>query len=349
MKKIAVLGGTHFIGFHLIKFLHEQFNEITIFNRGKTKSPAPLPDGVELVIGDRDNPDDYERLFYKSFDVVIDLSGFKLSHVEPIVSKYKSRIGHYIFCSTSSVYKTTPPYPLNEESPRTFIKNTYGGDKAYVEDLLLSEFRASKWPVTIFRPQGVFGAYDYYGQPTYQAWVIFYRLSHSLPIPTIGGKVFHFNLLYVNDLVKGFTLAMNNKIAYGNVYGIAGDEATSELGFINLCGEICSYEPEIHIVKNLDIKDVDLVHRWPLFDFLTDNAKIKNDLNFKFTPLKKALQETYSWLEQNPDHFGPPSLRGENYIMKNRPIPISVKAYWKIFDKIKSTLLSFLGKSDWIR
>jgi nucleoside-diphosphate-sugar epimerase len=339
MKKIAVLGGTHFIGFHLISFLHEQFNEITIFNRGKTKPPAPLPDGVELVIGDRDNPGDYERLFCKDFDVVIDLSGFKLSHVEPIVCKYKSKIGHYIFCSTSSVYKTPPPYPLNEESPRTFIKNTYGGDKAYVEDLLLSEFKTNKWPITIFRPQGVFGAYDYFGQPTYQAWVIFYRLTHSLLIPAIGGKAFHFNLLYVDDLVKGFVMAMNNKVAYGNIYGISGDEPTSELDFINLCGQICSCEPKIHLVKNLAVKDFELVHRWPLFNLLTDNAKIKKDLNFKFTPLKTALEETCLWLEQNPDHFGPPSLRGENYILNNRPIPNSVKACWKICDKIKSILL----------
>ena len=92
-----------------------------------------------MVIGNRNNPKDFQKLFCKNFDVVFDLSGYNESHILPIVRDYQSNIGHYIFCSTSSVYKTSSSGLLDEESPRDFTRNTYGGDKACTEELLLSE------------------------------------------------------------------------------------------------------------------------------------------------------------------------------------------------------------------
>ena len=136
MKRIAILGGSHFIGVHLLFALYRQGYHITIYNRNLRTPPVPYPKGIELIKGDRNNPEDLNRLFQNEFDVVIDLSGYTLKHVQPIVINYRSCIGHYIFCSTPITYKMPTQIPYNEESPRTFEENTYGGDKALVEELL---------------------------------------------------------------------------------------------------------------------------------------------------------------------------------------------------------------------
>ena len=49
MKKIAILGGSRFIGFHLITALHKQGYDITIFNRRLTPPPAPFPKGIKFT------------------------------------------------------------------------------------------------------------------------------------------------------------------------------------------------------------------------------------------------------------------------------------------------------------
>ena len=65
LKKIALLGGTHFIGYHLLRNLFSRGYQITIFNRGITQPPTPLSEEVEVVIGNRNNPKDFQKLFCK--------------------------------------------------------------------------------------------------------------------------------------------------------------------------------------------------------------------------------------------------------------------------------------------
>ena len=337
MKKIALLGGTRFIGYHLLMSLLSHGHQITIFNRGITQTPIPLPEEVEVIVGNRNCPKDYQKLFCKEFDVVFDLSGYNKSHILPIVRDYQSSIGHYIFCSTSSVYKTSAHGLLDEESPLDFTRNTYGGNKALVEELLLSACKTQKWPVTIFRPSGVFGPYDR-GQPTHQAWQVFYRLINSLTIPVINEKKSSFTLLYVDDLVNGFIQAMNNENSHGNIYGIAGDEVSTELDFIKVCGEICSHDPEIHLVEDLGYDGIQSLYPWPRGDVVTDTTKVKTDLALGFTSLKTALSKTYSWLKLHPEHFGRPSFRGERYVLTGRPIPEYIKIGWRLIDRAASIL-----------
>ncbi|MDH3532253.1 MAG: NAD-dependent epimerase/dehydratase family protein, partial [Gammaproteobacteria bacterium] len=51
--KILVLGGTGFIGPHMVHEALRRGHEVTLFNRGKSNR-ALFPD-LELLIGDRDN------------------------------------------------------------------------------------------------------------------------------------------------------------------------------------------------------------------------------------------------------------------------------------------------------
>ncbi|WP_423924327.1 NAD-dependent epimerase/dehydratase family protein [Candidatus Palauibacter sp.] len=70
--RLLILGGTGFIGPHMVRHALERGHEITLFNRGRT-NPGLFP-GVETLIGDRDGA--LDALRGKEWDYVIDNSGY---------------------------------------------------------------------------------------------------------------------------------------------------------------------------------------------------------------------------------------------------------------------------------
>ena len=203
-KNILILGGSRFIGYLMLSELIKEGHNITIFNRQLRIPPAPFPKATRLVKGDRNCPQDLERLFNQSYDAIIDISGYNPNQVELIIKKYSSKIGQYIFISTTSVYKTPYPNPMIEESPRIFLKNTYGGDKALTENLLLD--CKKEFPVTIFRPQGVIGPYN-----THIAGLVFYRIINKFPVLIGNNANVQLNHLFVFDLIRTVTLSKKSK------------------------------------------------------------------------------------------------------------------------------------------
>ena len=293
-------------------------HQITIFNRGITQTPIPLPEEVEVTVGNRNCPKDYQKLFCKEFDVVFDLSGYNKSHILPIVRDYQSSIGHYIFCSTSFVYKMPPPCPIDESSPRLFDKNLYGGNKALIEDMLLEQYNENAWKVTVFRPQGIFGPYD-----AWKAGFVIYRLIESLPIFVLSNQDFRFNPLFVEDFVSSCIKAMDKPISHGKIYGVAGDEDMTALEFIENCGKISAYKPNIQFVEGQDLYVKNKYGiKWYDHNLVTDNQRIKEDLNITFTTLNAGLSKTYSWLQDHPEFLKRYTIKSE-YISVGKKIKIS--------------------------
>ena len=347
VKKIALLGGSHFIGYHLMDTLYNSGHDVTIFNRGITDPPKPFPREVKWINGDRNNPKTFASLFEKEFDVVFDINGYKLRHVKPIVRKYRHRIGHYIFCSTTKVYDIPPKRPFNETSRRTLTPNTYGGDKALIEDFLIEQYQTYGWPVSILQPQGVFGSYDL-GFTAQQMGSIYHRIINGLPIPVKAGANYRLNLLYINDLVQAFIRSMEQRQSHGKSYCVAGDDICSLTEFIKESARACNKWPDIKMIDAPKYEDMEFGISWTDCDMVADNSKIKKELNVEFTTLEKGLEKTFIWLNKfsNPSAYG--SFRGERFIMKNRPIPMALKIFWELQDKLKFFII-FLKHQYWFR
>ena len=69
--KILILGGTNFLGPHLVEELQEHGHEVTLFNRG-TQDSSRFPN-VEILHGDRDG--NLDTLKNRWWDAIIDTSG----------------------------------------------------------------------------------------------------------------------------------------------------------------------------------------------------------------------------------------------------------------------------------
>jgi 2'-hydroxyisoflavone reductase len=69
--KLLVLGGTWFLGRHIVQSALTRGHEVSLFNRGRNPH---LFDGVEKLCGDRDG--DLASLRGRRFDAVVDTSGY---------------------------------------------------------------------------------------------------------------------------------------------------------------------------------------------------------------------------------------------------------------------------------
>jgi 2'-hydroxyisoflavone reductase len=162
--RILVLGGTLFLGRHVVDTALERGHDVTLFNRGRTR-PDLYPD-VEKLRGDRDG--DLGALTGRGFDAVVDTSG----RVPRLVSETLDalgEIGHYTFVSTISVYAdlSTPPTessPLAELTQPTEVwEEAYGQLKVLCERVVRARFPGAFIP----RPGLIVGPHDPTGRFTY--------------------------------------------------------------------------------------------------------------------------------------------------------------------------------------
>ena len=100
--RILFMGGTGFIGPHMVRALRERGHRFTLFNRGKT-NPGLFPD-LELIQGDR-LTDAIEQLRGRDWDVVIDTSAYFPRAVTRLFAQLDlESVRQYVFISTISVY-----------------------------------------------------------------------------------------------------------------------------------------------------------------------------------------------------------------------------------------------------
>lgn len=99
-KRILVLGGTGFIGPHMVRYAVGRGHEVTIFTRGR--SDIELPEGVERLVGDRN--DDHSALEGRTWDVVLDNNAQDYRWVQKSTALLADSVEHYLFVSSISAY-----------------------------------------------------------------------------------------------------------------------------------------------------------------------------------------------------------------------------------------------------
>ena len=146
--KVAILGGTRFIGPAVVRQLVAQGREVEVYHRGK--SNCALPEGVRHVHIDRDIPGQTAAaLVQHRPDAVIDLCGYHPHHLEEVV-RADLKLSRYVFCSSTAVYgqifETLP-----DELTRTQPKSDYEIGKVACENLLLIAHAHRGFPAAIAR------------------------------------------------------------------------------------------------------------------------------------------------------------------------------------------------------
>jgi 2'-hydroxyisoflavone reductase len=137
--KLLVLGGTVFVGRHIVEAALGRGYDVTLFNRGQ--HGAGLFPEVEKLRGDRDG--DLRALEGRTWDAVVDTSGYFPRVVRTSAERLADRLEHYTFISSGSVYadvsrpgvdESAAVHELPEDEPEELASpEAYGGFKALAE------------------------------------------------------------------------------------------------------------------------------------------------------------------------------------------------------------------------
>lgn len=160
--KLLVLGGTVFLGRHVVAAASAAGHDVTLFHRGVSGGVDPTL-AVETLRGDRDG--DVSALADRSFDGVIDCSGYTPAQMRRTGDLLVDRVGHYLFVSSRSVYRAFPPgTDVGDGAPVLDGDTGYGALKARSEDALAEVLPGR---TTIVRPGLIVGPHDPTGRFTY--------------------------------------------------------------------------------------------------------------------------------------------------------------------------------------
>ncbi len=190
--RLLVLGGTGFLGPHIVESAMARGHQVTLFNRGKTR-PQLFPD-LEKLHGDRDpkKGEGLKALEGKSFDAVFDTSGYYPRMVRASAELLAPHVKHYVFISSISAYaenktpdqdETAPvakmPDPTVEEMGKGY--EWYGALKALCEQ---AAEKAMPGRVSNVRPGYIVGPDDTSDRFTY--WPVRFARGGEILCPGDG-------------------------------------------------------------------------------------------------------------------------------------------------------------------
>lgn len=162
-RRILVLGGTGFIGPHMVREALRRGHFVTLFNRGRTNNVL-FPD-LETIKGDRDNG--LDGLAGRRWDAVIDNSGYVPRHVQDSARMLAPNCDRYVYISTVAVYadipsatdEDSPLATLDDETTEEVTWETYGPLKALCEKRAAAEIESDR--LAVLRPTYICGPGDH--------------------------------------------------------------------------------------------------------------------------------------------------------------------------------------------
>jgi nucleoside-diphosphate-sugar epimerase len=268
MESVLIMGGSYFIGKHVVDALKKTY-KVTVLNRGSN----PLNDNkVKELICDRNDQDKMHDLLHgKPFDYVVDISCFTPKQAEILASSlHLLSLKKYVFISTSAVYDIKEPVPYDEtvsllgDSPfKDYALNKIACE-AYFQSILTDD------QLVIYRPPYVYGEDNY----ILRERLIFYLLENELPIyiPRTNNKA---QFVYVGDIATYTKKALDNTIP-GGVYNVGLSTHETFTSWVDACSKIVGKTAHKVIVDHNDT-DVNLNHVFPFFaiDIVLNPSKIK--------------------------------------------------------------------------
>ncbi|MEX0784056.1 MAG: NAD-dependent epimerase/dehydratase family protein [Dehalococcoidia bacterium] len=223
--RILVLGGTVFLGRHTVELALERGHDVTMFNRGQS-NPGLFP-GAEEVHGDRER--DLGRLAGKSWDAVIDTSGYVPRVVGASARALVESVPHYTFISSISAYASMPTPGLTEDAPlgklsepgSEDIGKDYGPLKVLCEREVQAAYRAG---ALIIRPGLIVGPHDPTDRFTY--WPV--RVAEGGEVLAPGDPARQVQVIDARDLA-GWNLDLVERGVTG-VFNATGPDAPLTMG-----------------------------------------------------------------------------------------------------------------------
>jgi nucleoside-diphosphate-sugar epimerase len=302
---VLVIGGSRFLGYHLVRRLLQDGHEVTLFNRGQTPDDFGL--SVKRIRGDRQDRDDFRRkLGPRTFEAVVDLIAFRKEDSRSAVETFGGRAGHYVHISSAAVYIVTKDYPnpISEEDfdrelrPRPDRNDgmwLYGILKRQCEEVLSAAHREHGFPATAYRLPVIEGERDY----TLRAYSYFLRIGDGRPLVLPDGGLCPFTHVYQGDVVRTIAQNLGRPASFGRAYNLAQKEIITLREFVLKAAQILGAKPELVDIPRPVLEEAGLGVGFSPFSsrrpFILSVDRAERELGFKPTPFEDWLERTVRW------------------------------------------------------
>lgn len=306
--KILILGGTSFLGPHIINYAMKRGHSITTFTRGKTKPTVhqELFDQVEMLTGNR--KDDLSALENRTWDAIIDNSGYDAEWTRKSAELLKDNCGLYLYTSSTGVYYPylgenfkeedevllIEPEGITDEEEK--IEYWYGVMKANSELEAIKQFGKDR--SIIVRPTYMIGPADKSNR--FIHWPI--RLNKGGEVLVPGKKEDLVQYVDVRDVAHWMIRLIEEKKA-GTYNAVGPQEQQTMYAFLEEAQTAFDVESSFVQIDDYDfLKERKISHIVPWIMPTGKNvgsAKVNNEKaianGLSFTPLKQTVADTYQW------------------------------------------------------
>jgi 2'-hydroxyisoflavone reductase len=322
--KILILGGTVFLGRHLVEASYARGHEVTLFNRG-LHGPELFPD-VEKLRGDRDGG--LDSLRGRRWDVVIDTCGFVPRIVRASAELLADAAELYIFFSSLSAIgdmsvlgadESAAVGTLPDSSVEDATGEAYGPLKALCEQAVESAMNGRALNI---RPGLIVGPHDPTGRFTY--WPT--RVARGGEVLAPGRPLRPIQFIDARDLAEWtIRMAESRETGLFNATGLNPRLTMKEL--LDECLAVSASDASFTWVDDKFLIDAG-VGEWmelPLWlseiapdaprGFMAVNCSKAIAHGLTFRPLADTVRDTLLWAEAlsetpAPDSsYGPPRPR----------------------------------------
>ena len=306
--RLLILGGTVFLGRHIVHCALERGHDITLFNRG-IHNPDLFPD-VERLRGDRTIT--LEPLQGRSWDAVIDPSGQTPPSVRASAQLLARKSERYVFISSLSVLADTSQPGADESAPvealpagetEEFSIEKYGALKALCEQATRDAFGER---AVIVRPGLIVGPDDPSDRFTY--WP--HRVAEGGEVLAPGKPENGIQIIDVRDLAY-WTLAMAEggpsgtyhatspagMMTMGDVVETSREVAGSDASFTWVPDEFL-LEQEVGPWMELPLWIPDAPE---MRGFYATSVQRAIDAGLRFRPLRDTIRATLDWDRTRPE------------------------------------------------
>ena len=302
--RILIIGGTGFIGKHLIGYLKE-FHELILFHRGH----QVVPKACQSVIGDRKELWQYKAQFRDlKPDIVIDLIAYFAQDAWDLIHTFKQITKKIILISSGDVYRgyeifkdkagipiqkpsqesddlRTRLYPYRGIDQQNFLLEHY--EKILVEQILMSQ---NEFDTTILRLGALFGEYD--KQRKLSEYIM--PMIEKEPEITVTQEKANWKWSrgYIKNVVQGIKAVIDQEEASRNqIFNIADKKTLTELQLIETLRSITGWNGTIRLVDEAQ----DQYNYQQNLILNTDKIRTKLAYTEKYT-LEVGLKNTFEYL-----------------------------------------------------
>ncbi|WP_135533545.1 NAD-dependent epimerase/dehydratase family protein [Halostella pelagica] len=295
MDHLFVIGGTRFIGRHVVDEFREHDYEVTVFNRGNHENPFADSDGVSHIEGDRTDDGDLAAAAREvDPDVVVDCVAYKPREVRTATRIFDD-VDAYVFVSSGSAYGRedlpkregeTPLCECTDEQARDDSDSSYGPRKAEGDRAVFAAADNGVNAMSV-RPCIVYGPHDYTERLDY--WIDRANEYDRVVVPGDGTNVWH--RAYVEDVASAIRVVAELGDA-GEAYNVGDRRMVTLEEMVDLIAAALGTDVEVvHAgarelaTADLALDDFILYREYP---HILDTNKLA-DLGWESTPLDEAM------------------------------------------------------------